>query len=77
MKNGLLIRITTTYFCCGVIVDENWTVIEAAPIVKWMLGNHLSILKTWLQKRDAFVGWEVLRDGNHTRRRRTKKDKGS
>lgn len=74
MRAGRLIRITSTYFCCGVVVDGNWVVVEAAPIIKWMVGRHLKELKTFLQRRNAFIQWEVVKSGDSTNRRSVEKD---
>lgn len=40
----MLIILTTSYYCCGVIIDENKIVVDAAPIVKWMIGQSILVL---------------------------------
>lgn len=47
-----LIRIETRYFVAGIEVDDQGTVIEAAPILKWTIGKKLAKVKKWKQITD-------------------------
>jgi hypothetical protein len=39
------------YACFAVITDLNDRVSSVAPIGKWMLGKHVSEIKTWCDKK--------------------------
>jgi hypothetical protein len=43
-KVARLIIVSTSYYCCGVIIDGNNIVVEAAPIVAWMKGKNIITL---------------------------------
>lgn len=53
-----LVYCYTTYFCCGVIVQEDNTVIEAAPIVRWAVGKHFATLRDFLRRKGG--NYEVV-----------------
>jgi hypothetical protein len=57
---GRLVRIEATYLCCGVIVDDAYVVTEAAPILRWSVGKHCREIKRFLERKGAFVGWQVI-----------------
>ncbi len=40
------------YACFGIVAKDG-TVIDAAPIVRWMIGQSLANIKPWLLKRKA------------------------
>lgn len=52
-----LIQLKSSYFTAGIVVTDN-IVVEAAPIVKWMIG------KTWDTCRDWITGksgsWTIV-----------------
>lgn len=56
-----LVYIVSSYFCCGVIIDDHYTVTEAAPILKWSIGKHCREIKRFLERKKAFVKWEIVR----------------
>jgi hypothetical protein len=52
-----LIRIVSTNFCCGIVIDENYIVIEAAPILRWATGRHCREVKRYLERKGKFISW--------------------
>jgi hypothetical protein len=53
-----LVYCTTSYFCCGVIVREDNTIVEAAPILRWSQGQHFRVLRDWLRTKGGT--WQVV-----------------
>jgi hypothetical protein len=53
---GLLNQVTTGYFCCGIVIDEERRVCtDAAPIMQWAVGKHADVIRPWLKKKKAKV----------------------
>lgn len=51
-ENGGLIRLTSNYFCAGVVV-RNGTIVRTAPILRWMRSKKVG----WLRQYAAGRGW--------------------
>ena len=47
-------RITSSYFCCAIVVDEH-TVTQAAPILRWTVGREWSSVRDYFQQK----GWSI------------------
>jgi hypothetical protein len=45
-----LYQATTRYFCCG-LEAENGCVVNAAPIIRWMVGKPLADVENWLRRK--------------------------
>ena len=43
----MLWQIETSFACAGVITDDSGTIIETAPIYKWMLGKKIDDVLMW------------------------------
>lgn len=52
-----LIRITTSYFCCGIVVKDNFC-IEAAPIMRWAVGKDWDTIRLWVETKGG--EWQIL-----------------
>jgi hypothetical protein len=50
-----LLRITLPYACFGVELDPLGRVVRAAPIGKWMLGKHRSVVRAWVLRKGGSV----------------------
>jgi hypothetical protein len=50
----ILYQATTSYFCAGFLVDK-FTIIEAAPIIKWAEGKNLDYFCSWIYKKGGVV----------------------
>jgi hypothetical protein len=48
-----MIRITTPYFCAGGVVC-NGVVIDAAPIIKWMIGKTIADLHRYCERKKGY-----------------------
>ncbi len=46
----LLYRATTSYFCCGLLVEDG-VIRDAAPIVKWAIGKRLVEFSAWIARK--------------------------
>jgi hypothetical protein len=46
----ILYQATTDYFCAGFLVDK-FTIVEAAPIIKWAEGMSLDYFCNWIYKK--------------------------
>ena len=55
----MLIRITTDYYCCGIIADYE-TIVKAPPILKWTLGKDKDWLLRYLWNRGILRHWEEI-----------------
>ena len=57
-RNILLIRdlyqVTTSYFCAGFETEEG-AVINAAPIIYWMIGKNLEEVCKWISKKKGSI----------------------
>ena len=53
-----LIRIESSYFVAGIVIDQNGQVVKAAPIVKYMVGWNTEKVETYCKKR----GWKGTRE---------------
>jgi len=56
-----LYRVTTNYFCCGVMV-ENDIIKETAPIMSWARGKSLLKVMDWVRKKKGTIE-EMREDG--------------
>lgn len=56
--NTKLVYCYVPHFCCGVIVQEDNTIIDAAPILAWAVGKHFRQLRDWLRGKGG--NYEVL-----------------
>lgn len=50
----MLYRITTGYFCAGIIVENN-IVKEAAPILNWTIGKHILFITSWVDMKNGTI----------------------
>ena len=50
----ILIRITVSYGCFGVVF-RNGIVVDAAPIAKWMLGKSVETVIHWVSKTGGYA----------------------
>ena len=57
----MLVRVTTTYFCAGIIV-ESGKIVESAPIMRWAIGKTPEELKAYYTRRQVLTNWELLED---------------
>jgi hypothetical protein len=48
-----LVRITAPHFCAGLVFDRAGYVTEAAPILKYMIGWHISVVERYVGRK----GW--------------------
>jgi|GEM_PF-6548485 len=55
-----LVRIHATYFCCGVFIDTNGIVKDAAPIVNWSRGKHYSVIEKFLERKKALIEIRII-----------------
>jgi len=53
----MLVRIVAPHFVAGCILDERGRVVEAAPIIRWMLGKSWPELRPYLARN----GWVAAR----------------
>lgn len=51
-----LYKITLPYACCGLVVAGG-RVIDAAPIVGWMVGRTLATVMLWIRKKQGRIEW--------------------
>jgi hypothetical protein len=58
MSTTKLVYCYTSYFCCGVVVQQDNTIVEAAPIVAWSIGKHFSVLRDFLRSKGG--NYEVV-----------------
>lgn len=51
-----LLSINAPHFNAGAVFHrtDRWRCVEAAPIIKWMVGKNILALRSYLQKK----GWE-------------------
>ena len=49
----MLWRITTFYFCCGIVTNSSGYIVEAAPILQWSVGKYLNTLLNWVDGKDG------------------------
>jgi hypothetical protein len=54
----MLIQITTTYFCAGIIAKNN-IIIKAAPILKWTIGKDVIFVKNYFSKKKVLLKWYI------------------
>ena len=45
-----LCQVTTSYFCCGIEVEDG-VVVAAAPIMKWAVGKSDTAVREWVRKK--------------------------
>lgn len=51
-----LVRITSNYFCAGILIDKIHLVcVEAAPILKYMKNKKFNWIKSYCDKK----GWKL------------------
>lgn len=56
--NNLLIQVTTSVYCAGIIVKDGY-IIKAAPILHWTIGKKVIVVKRRLLKQG--VKWVILK----------------
>jgi hypothetical protein len=49
-----LYQVDISYFCCGVLVQEDHLVIEAAPIMGWAVGKTWEQVIKWVEKKKGY-----------------------
>ena len=49
-------QISAPYFVAGILTKDD-VCVEAAPIIKWMVGKHLSYLRTYCRRKK----WKIIR----------------
>jgi len=49
-----LISVSCDYFYAGCIIDQNYIVINAAPIIKWMIGKDIRNIYTQYKNKYNF-----------------------
>jgi hypothetical protein len=54
-----LIQITTSYFCCGIIIAAG-RVLHAAPILQWAIGKPEEDVHQWVRNRGG--DWQALEE---------------
>ena len=47
-------QVTTSYFCCGIIVQDG-KVLRAAPIMKWAVEKDFDFVKYWVVKKGGTI----------------------
>jgi hypothetical protein len=56
----LLVRVTTTYFCAGIVTDAQGIVVDAAPIVRWAMGKHYTRVIDYFKRKNTLEEyWEI------------------
>lgn len=58
-RNDRWVYVVATYFCCGVDINEKGVVIEAAPILRWSVGKHYSVIEKFLKKKGKLISISV------------------
>jgi hypothetical protein len=56
----VLVRVTTKYFCAGLIANDEGIVIEAAPIMKWAKGKDYADVLAYYSLRNTLVAYDTL-----------------
>lgn len=51
----MLYRITTSYFCCGLVTDDTGLITDAAPIMYWSIGKKLESVRWWVSGKNGTV----------------------
>jgi len=51
----MLYRITSRYFVCGIVIDDNYVVRVAAPIMKWAIGKRIEDVLHWCYSKHMHV----------------------
>ncbi len=46
----MLIQVTLSYLCAGVVVENN-RIVRAAPMLAWSQGQPLRYLTVWVERR--------------------------
>lgn len=59
-----LLQITAPHFCASILFDDSGYMLEAAPILRWMLANDWSIEDAIEWARRKRYKTEVLGDRN-------------
>lgn len=49
-----LFRITAPYFCAGVEIEDG-VVVEAAPILAWMIGKPFTYVKSYCTRKSFSI----------------------
>lgn len=52
MANLVLYRVTAPHLCAGMVV-LGFHVVEAAPILRWAIGKHVTFLQGYFKRK----GW--------------------
>jgi hypothetical protein len=47
-------QITTSYFCCGILIKKG-VCVDAAPIMGWAKGKTLGEIKAWVLKKKGTI----------------------
>jgi hypothetical protein len=47
-------------FCAGLVLDDSYTVVDAAPILKWTKGKYVNDILHYCQRK----GWTVVQAGD-------------
>jgi hypothetical protein len=55
MEDETVYRISVSYACGGIIANDQGTVVEAAPVFKWMLGKKMSAVRMWLRGKSGSI----------------------
>lgn len=50
----MLVQVHTSYACAGIVFDERWVCVEAAPIFRWMVGKSSYAISRW-KKIDKII----------------------
>ncbi len=51
----MLYQVTTNYFCCGIITDDNDLIIDVAPIMYWSIGKRFEDIRWWISSKNGTV----------------------
>ena len=54
-----LIRITTSYFCLGIEVEDD-KIVKAPPILRWAMGKNPQEVKDYFTRKETLEKWEVF-----------------
>lgn len=49
-----LFQVTTSYFCCGLVVDGD-RVVDAAPIMAWAKNKTRDFVRAWVAKKHGTI----------------------
>jgi len=57
-----MFQVTTSYFCCGLVVRGDVVTDDVAPIMSWTVGKCRAEIRKWIAKKGGTIkfvsSWE-------------------